>query len=156
MVLKADSYYKAEIKKIFIENWHTDFMISKGKKHFVDDLEALIYLENDTIKGLLTYCIEDNKLEIVSLDSFEENKGIGSLLIQEIVNIFQLSGVDQLWLITTNDNVDALRFYQKRNFSISALYKDAITKARKIKPSIPLLGYNNIPLRHEIELIYNQ
>ena len=55
-------------------------------------------------------------------------------------------------LITTNDNLSALRFYQKRSFDMVRLYLNAVEEARKIKPEIPLTGNDGIPIRHEIEL----
>ena len=60
---------------------------------------------------------------------------------------------DRLWLITTNDNTDALRFYLRRGFVLVAVHRDAVTYARQsIKPELPLVGYHQIPLRDEIEL----
>lgn len=58
----------------------------------------------------------------------------------------------RLWLITTNDNMEALRFYQKRGFILSALYPNALEESRKLKPEIPEVGLEGIPLRDEIEL----
>lgn len=58
----------------------------------------------------------------------------------------------RIMLITTNDNLNALRFYQKRGFDMVRLYQDAVNEARKIKPEIPLLGDYDIPIKHEIEL----
>jgi hypothetical protein len=58
-----------------------------------------------------------------------------------------------LWLISTNDNLNALKFYQKRGFSLVKLYKNAVNETRKkIKPEIPLIGENGIPIRDEVEL----
>ena len=94
-------------------------------------------------------------MEIVSLDSFEENLGIGTLLINKAIEFFRQSSFKRLWLITTNDNLNALKFYQKRNFKISNFHLNAIRNSRNIKPSIPKLGYENIPIEHEIELEYN-
>lgn len=58
----------------------------------------------------------------------------------------------RLWLITTNDNVGALVFYQKAGFRLVAVYPDAVNQARKLKPQIPLVAENGIPIRDEIEL----
>jgi ribosomal protein S18 acetylase RimI-like enzyme len=55
-------------------------------------------------------------------------------------------------LLTTNDNLHALRFYQRRGFRLAALYPGALAEARKLKPSIPETGYHGIPIRDEIEL----
>ncbi|MNV93512.1 hypothetical protein D3C71_1882140 [compost metagenome] len=56
-----------------------------------------------------------------------------------------------MWLITSNDNTRAIRFYQKRGLDLKAVHRDAITEARKLKPSIPLIGMDGIPIRHELE-----
>ena len=58
----------------------------------------------------------------------------------------------RVFLITTNDNLNALGFYQKRGFEMVRINRGAVNESRKIKPSIPLVGMNNIPLRDEIEL----
>jgi RimJ/RimL family protein N-acetyltransferase len=62
------------------------------------------------------------------------------------------AGASRVWLITTNDNTDALRFYQKAGFRIVAVHQDAVALARRIKPEIPIMGENGIPIRDEIEL----
>ena len=58
----------------------------------------------------------------------------------------------RLWLLTANDNLSALRFYQKWGLHIVAVYPNALEKSRRLKPEIPLLGREGIPLRDEIEL----
>jgi ribosomal protein S18 acetylase RimI-like enzyme len=62
------------------------------------------------------------------------------------------AGCRRLWLITTNDNLDALRFYQRRGFELVAVHRDFREVARRLKPSIPLEGNFGIPIRDEIEL----
>ena len=154
MIVRTNDELK--IRNLFIEKWNTDFMVSKSKIHYVENLESFIYLKDDEIQGLLTYYIENDEMEIVSIDSFQENTGIGSLLINKAIEFFEENSLKRLWLITTNDNLNALKFYQKRNFTISNFYFNAVEKARQIKPSIPKLGYDNIPIAHEIELEYNR
>ena len=58
----------------------------------------------------------------------------------------------RLWLITTNDNLRALRFYQRRGFRLAALHRDALETSRRLKPSISEIGFHGIPLRDELEL----
>ncbi|MDH2208386.1 MULTISPECIES: GNAT family N-acetyltransferase [unclassified Empedobacter] len=155
MVVRTNNELKNQVKNIFIEKWNTDFMISKSQIHYVDNLESFVYMKENEIKGLLTFYIKEDEMEIVSLDSFEENIGIGSLLINEAINYYKQNFLKRLWLITTNDNLNALKFYQKKNFNISEFHFNAIEKSRKLKPSIPKYGYDNIPILHEIELQYN-
>jgi ribosomal protein S18 acetylase RimI-like enzyme len=111
-------------------------------------------LKNDKIVGLLTFRKSGDELEIISLDSFKENTGIGTALLNKVTDFAKQNSIKRLWLITTNDNLNALRFYQKRNWTITTIHKDAVTKAREIKPTISITGYYDIPLRHEIELEY--
>lgn len=57
-----------------------------------------------------------------------------------------------MWLVTTNDNVDALRFYQRRGFVLVDLRPNAMQAARALKPEIPLIGRYGLPLRDELYL----
>jgi GNAT superfamily N-acetyltransferase len=109
--------------------------------------------ENGDIIGLVTYIIKDNECEIISLDSILEGKGIGTSLINEVENIALKNNCKLIKVITTNDNLSALRFYQKRGFVLSRIINNAVEKAREIKPEIPLIGNDGIPIRDEIELV---
>ncbi|MCK4566881.1 MAG: GNAT family N-acetyltransferase, partial [Candidatus Thorarchaeota archaeon] len=100
----------------------------------------------------LTYNIVNEDLEIVTMNAIEKNKGIGTALLDEIENLAKQKNCKRLWLITTNDNVDALRFYQKRGYEISAVHRHSIEESRKIKPQLPLVGNYGIPIRDEIEM----
>jgi len=86
------------------------------------------------------------------LDSLSENRGIGTRLLEEVIKISRNNGCNRVWLITSNDNTNAMRFYQKRGFEFKEVYINAIEDARKIKPQIPIVGYDNIPIKHEIEM----
>ncbi|MEI6532566.1 MAG: GNAT family N-acetyltransferase [Candidatus Roizmanbacteria bacterium] len=133
-------------------DWGSEVIVSRGHKHEVSQLPAYIAEIDGQKAGLLTYDIQDNQCEIVTLDSFIEGKGVATMLIQSIIEMSKKEKCKRIWLITTNDNTDALRFYQKRGFVLSAIYPNAIESSRKIKPEIPLIGANNISIRDEIEL----
>ena len=62
------------------------------------------------------------------------------------------SNCTRLWLITTNDNIPALIFYQNRGFNLVAIHKNALEFSRRLKPEIPMIGLDGIPIRDEIEL----
>jgi hypothetical protein len=61
-------------------------------------------------------------------------------------------GSRNIWMVTSNDNLDALRFYQRRGYRLVTVHAGAIDMARRLKPSIPPIGNHGIPLRDEIEL----
>ncbi|WHY34817.1 GNAT family N-acetyltransferase [Cytobacillus firmus] len=145
---------KSIIVEFFKLHWgSTEMVISSG----IYDCSALdgfaVVDVDDKIIGLITYLIKDNECEIISLDSMEEGKGIGTTLVQEVENLAIKKNCKIVKLITTNDNLSALKFYQKRGFILSPIILNAVEKARKVKPEIPLIGNDGIPIRDEIELM---
>jgi GNAT superfamily N-acetyltransferase len=82
----------------------------------------------------------------------DPGNGIGSTLINAVKRHADQSGCHRLWLITTNDKLRALRFYYKRGVVLVAVHRNALDESRKIKPQIPFIGNDGIPLRDEIEL----
>ena len=102
--------------------------------------------------GLLTYQVEEKECEIVSLDSRVEGIGIGTALVNELVSAAKDAKINRIWLITTNDNLPALKFWQKRKFRLVSVHRDSIEQARRLKPQIPITGIEGIPIRDELEL----
>lgn len=150
-IREIDEGMRKEVEYLIKENWNSSVMISKGQIHHVDKLPGYVMMEDDRIIGLITYNIKDNECEIVSLDSWIENKGIGSRLLSRVIEKGEELGCSRLWLITTNDNTRAIKFYQKKGLNVSGIYLNSVVKARKIKPEIPLFGHDGIPILHEIE-----
>ncbi len=112
--------------------------------------------ENPAVKmekvGLLTYNVEEQDCEIVTLDSLEEGIGIGTALVNALKEAAKEADIQRLWLVTTNDNLTALKFWQKRDFRLVTVHRDAIAQARRLKPQIPIIGIDGIPIRDELEL----
>jgi GNAT superfamily N-acetyltransferase len=103
--------------------------------------------------GVLTYVPGDGECEILTLHAARPWAGAGSALIAALREQAAGAGWRRLWLVTTNDNVDALRFYQRRGFRLAALRAGAVDQARiDLKPEISELGAYGIPLRDELEL----
>ena len=150
----ADKEEKQVVKELFIKEWHSDLMVSRGYSHYVDNLDAIIVKEEDELVGILTYHFTNDEIELVSLDSFDGGKGIGTKLLDFAIHYFKTLAPKRIWLITSNDNCHAMRFYQKRGWKMVNIYINAIEGARKIKPEIPLIGYDGIPILHEIEFEY--
>ena len=115
-------------------------------------LPALIAEIDGERVGLLTYNINNDELEIITLNALVERKGIGTALLEEVEMLAKERNCERIWLITTNDNVDALRFYQKRDYEITSVHRYAIDESRKIKPQLPFVGKYGIPIRDEIEM----
>ena len=140
------------VRRVWNERWGGLTMVAHGQVYQVDRLPGLLAYEGGELLGAVTYRLEGGECEVMSLDSFREGVGIGTALLGAVAELARAQGCRRLFLITTNDNTDALRFYQKRGLRLAALRPDAVTHARALKPSIPLLGDHGIPIRDEIEL----
>jgi len=142
---------RSQINQFILDHWYTQTMIVRGKEIDMTTTDGFFLAEEGQIIGLITYILYNNTMEIMSLDSLRENRGIGSELLGTTIEEAKRLGCRNIVLITTNDNIDALRFYQKRGFDMIHLYHNVMDISRKLKPEIPLIGSYNIPLRHEIE-----
>ena len=140
------------VNEFLIDNWFSTDMIIRGQVIDCTKLDGLFILEDNKIIGLLTYLISKDECEIISLDSKKEKQGIGSKLLHKVELIAKDKNCKVIKLITTNDNLNALKFYQKRGYHITKIYQNSMEIVRKIKPNVPLIGENGIPLRDEIEL----
>ena len=107
--------------------------------------------EGDEVLGYLLYEFHDGECEIMVLESAARKIGVASALIERLRQKARSSGVSKVIVQTSNDNVNAFRFYQRRGFTIRAIRTGALDAARKLKPVIPLIGEDGIPLRDEIE-----
>ncbi|MCW2306185.1 GNAT family N-acetyltransferase [Rhodobium gokarnense] len=133
--------------------WGAPTIVARGEVIEAASLSGFRAVDRDgTLKGFASYRIEDDALQIVTLDSFFEGGGTGQALVARVLFEAREKGCSKVWLVTTNDNLHALRFYQRRGFRIVAVYPGAMDAARKLKPEIPAIGANGIPIRDEIEL----
>ena len=143
---------REEVDAFIIQQWYTPQMVLHGEIIDLREADGWYAVEQDEIIGLITYRVIAGQMEILSLDSLCEKHGVGTALLDQAVKAARGSKLQRITLITTNDNLPALRFYQKRGFDMVGLYRNAVDVSRKIKPEIPRFGLDGIPLKHEIEL----
>jgi len=135
------------------ELWGSEAIAVHGSLFRPADLPGYIAERAGRLVGLLTYDVAGDMLEIVTLNAIERRSGIGTMLIDAAVNAARRKGCREIRLTTTNDNVDALRFYQRRGFRLAELRPGAVDRARREKPEMPRTGDYGIPLRDEIDLV---
>jgi ribosomal protein S18 acetylase RimI-like enzyme len=117
------------------------------------DHPALLAKRDGALAGVLTYVIGADECEILTLPAAEPARGVGTALVDAVERLAAERSCRRLWVLTTNDNVDALRFYQRRGFRLVELRPGAVDDSRaRLKPEIPEVGDHGIPLRDEIVL----
>lgn len=153
-VVSTKNINRALITQFFATQWGSAEMVISSGVYQGDELDGYATLDADEdIVGLITYVYREQELEIISLDSLNEGQGIGGQLLAVVEEEAKRLHCESVKLITTNDNLRALKFYQKRGYRLQKVYIDAVVEARKIKPQIPLLGYDNIPICDELLLV---
>jgi GNAT superfamily N-acetyltransferase len=127
-----------------------DVIVSHGRTYPTASLDRCLIAGD--FEGVLAYAIDEEPVcELVAIIADTQWRGVGTALIEALRR--QLgAGFTQIRLTTTNDNVDALRFYQRRGFRLAAVRPGAVDASRREKPSIPLIGDYGIPTRDEIDL----
>ncbi|MFC7550920.1 GNAT family N-acetyltransferase [Plantactinospora sp. GCM10030261] len=140
------------IVRTLADSWGGTIVVAHGRAYDAAELPALLALRDDRLVGLLTYEVTDDGLEVVTIDATRPRAGVGTALLAAAAELARASGVTRLWLVTTNDNLNALRFYQRRGLRIVGVTPGGVDTARRLKPSIPRIGEYGIPLRDELTL----
>jgi RimJ/RimL family protein N-acetyltransferase len=143
---------RAWVTALINEWWAGPKIVTRGKVHYPDKYPGFIAVKDNKPTGLVTYNINGKNCEITTMNSLVENIGIGSALLDAVKDAAKNQGCRRLWLITSNDNTHALKFYQKYGLRLVAVHRDAIARLRRLKPEIPLTGNDGIEIRDEIEL----
>ncbi|WP_249660387.1 GNAT family N-acetyltransferase [Lysinibacillus fusiformis] len=152
-IIEIQQLPQQNVLHFFKEHWGTTEMVISSGVYDCSQLGGFAFVnDRQEMIGLVTYIIRRQDCEIISLDSLEEGKGIGSALVQAVEQIALDNGCTSITLITTNDNLHALKFYQKRGYYFIEILPNAVEKARAYKPSIPLIGNDGIAIRDELRL----
>lgn len=140
------------VQKKTREEWGDEFVVVHGELFYPADLPGFVVESAGEGIGLLTYHLNQQECEVITLNSWLPGQGVGSSLLDEVRSVARKAGSRRLFLVTTNNNWYALRFYQKRGFHICAVRINALESSRKLKPGIPPVDESGIPIRDEIEL----
>ena len=117
------------------------------------DHPAVTAWADGELTGVATYVIDGVNCELLTLYVSNSRVGTGSALLAAVQEIAFSAGCSKVWVVTTNDNLDALRFYQRRGFRLTQLRPGAVDRSREqLKPSITRSGSHGIPLRDELQL----
>jgi DNA-3-methyladenine glycosylase I len=137
------------------EHWGADLVIVHGKIFIPSTLPGFVAERGGSQVGLVTYLLSGSECEIVTLDSLIENHGVGTALLEAVEAAAGENGASRLWLVTTNNNLEALGFYQRRGFRIAEIRKGAVAQAHTLNPNTPQMAESLMPIFDELELEKN-
>ena len=129
--------------------WGSAVVVAHGRAYEPAELDGFVAELDGALAGLVTYVVEGDACEIVSLNAEPEGRGVGGALIDAVV---ALRLGRRVCVTTTNDNSRAIAFYRARGFEVVAVHEGAVDRARAIKPEIPTHDERGVPIRDEIEL----
>ena len=150
-IIPVNKKYYAAAKMLLESEWNSTKVVTKGIVYDCMNLPAYIAVKDKKIAGMITYYISGADCQIITLNSLAENEGIGQKLIEKVKRAAIEQGCTHLWVVTTNNNIKAIRYYKKRGFKLKTVYYYSVNKSRMLKPDIPLFGTNGIPILHEVE-----
>lgn len=143
-----------EVDRLLQKRWGSVMIVSKGKMVDAGLLPRVTARDSDgKLVGLATFQVnrKNDSCEVVTIDALVIGVGTGSKLLAEVEMEAKKAGCRKMWLITSNDNHEAVAFYIKRGYRLIAVHLNALNKSRELKPQIPLSGKHGIPLRDEWE-----
>jgi ribosomal protein S18 acetylase RimI-like enzyme len=136
---------------VLLERWG-EIVVAAGRELRPAELPALVAQADGERAGLATYAVSGRDCELVTVDALTVGAGVGGALVEAAVDAARSAGCARVRLITTNDNLPALRLYQRHGFRLTAVRPGAVDDAREHKPQIPATGHAGIPIRDELEL----
>lgn len=140
------------VGRLVLELQHSHTSVAHGEVFFPASLPGFLVEQQGKVLGLLTYTTSGTLMEIVTIDALRRGRGVGSSLMEAAMHRARQLGCSRIRLTMTNDNLDALRFCQRRGFRLSALRADAVRESRKLKPEISIVGDYGIPIIDELDL----
>lgn len=139
------------VESVVAEHFGSPMVVSRGVLHDSRKLPGLVAEVDAKPVGLVQYRWHGNHGEVVVLISTTPRKGIGRELLKAAEAVARNAGCHRLWLITTNNNRQALQFYEAVGWKQVAVHHGAMREARRLKPEIPLFDEHGTPIEDEIE-----
>ncbi|MDD3807349.1 MAG: GNAT family N-acetyltransferase [Candidatus Marinimicrobia bacterium] len=136
------------------QRWRTETLVFRGEKNAPAELPGFIAFIHKMPVGVITYSLKEDVCQIISLDTVVHGKGIGDALLEKVLEVMREKNIHHIKMLTTNDNLKRMEFLERNGFKKVKVYEDEVVKySRKVKPEIQPFGYENLPIRDEIEYL---
>jgi len=141
---------RPEVAEFVERHWHDKKVMSQGRVFYPHEEQGFLERRNRDIVGLLTYRVDGEDMEVLTLNATVKGEGIGTALVLQSIEKARQVGCRRIFLTTTNDALRAVGFYQRLGFRMVTINIGAVDQARLTKPSIPETGEGGIGIHDEI------
>jgi len=126
-------------------------IVAFGEEVVLDDAPALVAWMKGELAGALAYRLLPDALLILALatDPMWQRSGVGGHLVAEAEGLARTKSLGRVLVSTTNDNLPALYFYQRRDFHIREVVPGGLLGHMKDPEA---RGFGGILPRDEIRL----
>ncbi|MEP0232590.1 GNAT family N-acetyltransferase [Roseibium sp.] len=138
------------VRGLLTDRWTSPDIMLDDQMVDASRLPGFVATAGEEMAGLVTVIKRPEEWEILTLDSLSRWAGTGTLLLDAVVKDARDSGIKRLTVRTSNDNLDAFRFYQRRGFRLERIAQGVIDREREQKPEIPTRGDYGIPIHDEV------
>ena len=138
--------------EFIVAAWGAETVVGHEEVMYPARHAGFVALRDGKITGHVTYRGKGDRCEITTIQAFPRQDGVGTRLMDAVLQAAREEGYRVVWLTTTNDNLDAIRFYQRRGFRFVAVRSGAVERARELKPEIPEVGMYGIRMSDELDL----
>ncbi len=150
LVREATARDRAAARELFQQDFGRTNIVAFGEVMDMDHMPALVAVMHDELSGALAYRPLGDALHIVALatDPMWQRSGVGGYLVADAELLARRLNLHRLVVCTTNDNLPALYFYQRRGYRLTDLVPDSVIHHTQKE----VAGFAGIPTRDEIRL----
>jgi ribosomal protein S18 acetylase RimI-like enzyme len=150
LVREATDADRAAARSLFDRDFGRTRIVAFGEVVDIDQMPALVAVMHQEPSGALAYRLLGDALHIVALatDPMWQRSGVGGHLVAEAELLARRLNLTRLVVSTSNDNLPALYFYQRRGYRLTGLVPDSVIAHTREA----VAGFAGIPVRDEIRL----
>jgi ribosomal protein S18 acetylase RimI-like enzyme len=150
LVHEATDRDRSVVRSLFQRDFGRTRIVAFGEVMNVDEMPALVATIHEEVSGALAYRLHGDGLHVVALatDPMWQRSGVGGHLVAEAELLARRLGLARLVVTTTNDNLPALYFYQRRGYRMTGIVAGSVVA----QTGNAVAGFAGIPIRDEVQL----
>jgi len=152
-IIPLSAAHRSWVREFITTRWGAPEIVVHDERFLPETLPGCLAIIAAVPAGLITWNIIGDTCEIISLDSLQPHRGIGSAFLAAAETAARSADCKTCCLVTTNDNIPAQRFYTNRGYFISHIDLGAVNRARILKPAIPFVNGEGVPITDEITFV---